>query len=94
MELEELKREVFLLEHGFYDREVLQFANKHKPRGVNYFIIISGQMLAVRDDSITTLLSVQRGQNIFGEDLLKEWRKKWFFARHPELKLNKKREEI
>ena len=50
MNYEELQQIILLLDNGFYDEQVVIFANKHKPKHVDYYFICKRDMMELSNN--------------------------------------------
>ena len=83
MKLEELKKIVFLLEHGYFDDKVLKYANRTKPKTIEHYELKGTMMIPVTSDGVLGFYGSRDG---FYKELLNQFRRDWAQEKLPEIK--------
>lgn len=84
MKIEELKQIIFLLEHGYYDDEVMKMANKDSNYPTDYYEL-RGDEIVVWHDGICGYYNQDIIAPNFGRNLLKRFRTDYIKNKYPKV---------
>ncbi len=85
MKMEELKKVVFLLEHGYFDDKVLNHMNKTKTDDIDHYEIMNGDMLVPFIKTNTGCITGYGVNSGTYKEMLKASRLTWAKNKIPEI---------
>ena len=90
MNLEELKQIIFLSEHGYYDEKAVKLANKNKPKSIERYEIVNGEIYTMYREPVIITKNIHSYYPLHsvssGKELLNIFRKDWIKANFPKIK--------